>query len=80
MSKYTEEENEFLERRSTENLIETYRRELLQIVKGENSCKQLPRAVRRRLREYGILLKIGGTYKVTSQGRRMLGVAGGAEG
>jgi len=77
---YTEEENEFLERRSKENLIETYRRELLQIVKGEDSCKQLPRAVRRRFRGYGILLKVGVIYKVTSQGRKMLGLAGDAEG
>lgn len=70
--KYTEEEKKFLERRSTENLIEIYRQELLRIVEGENCFLLIPRGVRQRLRKYGILLKAGPRYEVTPWGREML--------
>jgi len=70
--RFTKEENEFLERRSTENLIEIYRKELLRIVRGENCFELLPRSVRRRLRNYGILKKFGSKYEVTTKGKKML--------
>jgi len=78
--RYTEEQNKFFERRSTENLVETYRQELLQIVGGESCLILLPTAVRRQLRQYGILLKMGSKYEVTPKGREMLVVIGDVEG
>lgn len=78
--RYTEEEKDFLEKQSTENLIDMYRQELLRIVRGEKCHKLLPKSVRRRFRNYGILSKIGGIYKVTSRGKEMLGVVDNAEG
>lgn len=70
--KYTEEEKKFLEKKRTENLIETYQEELLRIVRGENCFALLPRSVRRRLRRYGIIKKFGHKYEVTPLGREML--------
>jgi len=70
--RFTKEENEFLERRSTENLIEIYRQELLRILSGENCFKLLPRSVRRRLGDYGILKRFGSRYEVTTKGKKML--------
>ena len=70
--KYTEKEQKFLERRSLENLIITYREELLQIVRGDNCFPLLPRGVRRRLRGCGVLTKIGHKYDVTPKGKKLL--------
>ncbi len=78
--KYTEEERQFFEKRSMENLIENYRPELLRIVGGENCYRLLSGGVRRRFREYGILKKFGNRYEITPRGREMLGVVDDAEG
>ncbi len=70
--KYTEKEQRFCEQRSLENIVLTYREELLQIVGGDNSIKLLPRGVRRRMRKDGILSQVGHKYDVTLKGRDML--------
>jgi len=77
--KYTEKEKNFLERRSMENLIVTYRQELLRIVEGDDCFLLLPRGVRRRFRRCGILLKIRRGYEVTPKGKKMLSVIDDAE-
>jgi len=74
LSKYTEEEKEFFERRSNENLLVTYREELLTTVGGENGILQLPKNVRRRFKKYGIIRKFGHRYELTPKGREMLAV------
>lgn len=71
-AEFTEEEKEFLERRSTENLIEIYRDELLRVIDGEYCPSFMPRGVRKRLRKADILLKVGPRYEVTPLGREML--------
>ena len=77
--RYTEEEKDFLEKRSTENLIIMYREELLQIVGGDNGSSLLPRGVKRRLRREGILSMIGHRFEVTPKGKKMLAVIDDAE-
>ncbi len=69
---YTEKEHRFCEQRSLENIVLTYREELLQIVRGDNSIKLLPRGVRRRMRKDGILSQVGHTFGVTVKGENML--------
>ncbi len=70
--KYTEKEQRFFEERSLENLIVTYREELLQIVGGDTRSSLLPRGVRRRMRKDGILSQVGHKYDVTPKGKKML--------
>ena len=72
--RYTEEEKNFLEQRSLENQIVTYRQELLRIVRGEGCPGMLPKGVRRQLRRDGVLSKIGHRFEVTPKGKKMLGV------
>ena len=69
---YSKKEYEFLEQRSRENLIETYREELLKVMKGYNIMDFIPTSVRRRMREDGILKKFSGKYTVTQLGREIL--------
>jgi len=77
--RYTEEEKDFLEKRSTENLIIMYREELLQIVGGEGYPRMLPKGVRRQLRRDGVLSMIGHRFEVTPKGKKMLAVIDDAE-
>ncbi len=70
------EEKNFLEQRSLENLIVTYRQELLQIIGGSECCILLPRSVRRRLRENGMLLKDGTKFIVSAKCWKMLNEEG----
>ena len=72
--KYTEKEQRFCEKRSLENIVLTYREELLQIVGGDNDISLLPRGVRRRMRKDGILSKARHTFGVTPKGRDMLSI------
>ncbi len=67
-----EEENSFFEQRSLENLIVTYRQELLQIIGGSECCILLPRSVRRQLRRNRILFLDGHKLGVTVKGMKML--------
>ena len=67
-----EEEKDFFEQRSLENLLLIYRQELLRIVGGELCSKVLPKSVRLRLRRNGILTKVGHTFGVTVKGMKML--------
>lgn len=76
---YSENEKKFLEKRSLDNLVEVYRQELLRIIDGEYCHDFMPRGVRKRLREAGILDKIGPKYEVTPRGREMLEVEDDAE-
>ncbi len=69
-----EEVNNSLEQRSLENLIITYRPELLRIVAGEFCSSILPRSVRRQLNRKGILAKVGQKSEVTPKGEEMLSV------
>jgi len=63
---------ESLERKSTENLIEVYRQELLRMIEGESCVSLLTVGVRRRLKKEGILLKSGNRYIVSPRGRAIL--------
>ena len=77
---YSKKEEEFIEQRSKENLIENYREELLKVIEGHNIMDFIPTSVRRRMREDGILKKFGGKYTVTKLGREILKSCGGGEG
>ena len=68
----SEEEKDFLEQRSLENLITHYRQELLRMVGGEDCSSLLPRSVRRRLRGAMILFMDGHKFGVTVKGMKML--------
>jgi len=63
---------DFLEQFSIENLVETYREELLKGLEGHNCVDLISAGVRRRLREEGILKTFGNKYVVTQLGREML--------
>ncbi|MCW3989142.1 MAG: hypothetical protein NWE88_03600 [Candidatus Bathyarchaeota archaeon] len=67
-------DTEFLERRSTENLVELCRQELLRMIEGESCVSLLTVGVRRRLKKEGILLKEGNRYTVSPLGRSKLGL------
>ena len=65
--------DEELKKRNRENLVEINREELLKIIEGHNCAEIISTGtVRRRLREEGILQKIGSKYTVTELGREML--------
>ncbi|MCW4049089.1 MAG: hypothetical protein NWE89_05065 [Candidatus Bathyarchaeota archaeon] len=68
---YSKDED-FFEKRSRENLVETNREELLKVIEGHNCVDFMSHGVRRRLRKYGILKKIGSKYTVTQLGMEML--------
>lgn len=66
---------EFLEQRNLENIVETFREELLKIIEGEYSSDLMSSGVRRRMRGDGILEKRGYMYTVTSLGMKLLGLS-----
>lgn len=68
-----ERDEEFLERRNRENLVEMYREELLRIIGGEKCVDLLPRSVRMKMKNDGVLGKHGALYTVTDLGMEMLG-------
>lgn len=69
---YSAKDEEFLEQRSRENLVDTYREELLKVLEGHNCVGLLSTGVRRQLKKYGILKTFGSKYTVTRLGREML--------
>ncbi|MCW4049125.1 MAG: hypothetical protein NWE89_05245 [Candidatus Bathyarchaeota archaeon] len=69
---HSKKDEDFLKQRSRDNLVETYWEELHKVIEGNNCVDLLPNGVRRRLRRYGILLKIGSKYPVTQLGREIL--------
>jgi predicted methyltransferase len=69
---YSKEDEDFIKKRSRENLVEFYREEFLKVIDGHNCGGLIPLHVRRRLRKEGILKKFGSKYTVTQLGREML--------
>ncbi len=67
-------DTEFLDRRSTENLVEISRKELLRMIEGESCVALLTIGVRRKLRTAGVLFMEGNRYLVSPRGRKMLGL------
>ena len=67
--KFTKKQIEEFEQRSLENLVDFYRYELNQVMKGRSAYEILPDGVRKRLTENGIIIKrFGGGSRVGSQG------------
>jgi len=77
---YSKKDEDFIERRSRENLVETYREELLKVIEGYNRIDFMSHGVRRRLKAEGIIKKVSGKYTVTELGMQMLKSRGGGEG
>ena len=81
--KHTKKEIELLERQSLENLVDFYRHELLQIMRGRSGHEVLPDGVRKRLLKNGIIIRgfsgriddrsLGSPYSITPLGEEMLG-------
>lgn len=69
---YSRKDEDFLEKRSRENLVETYREELLRILRGYKHMDFIPFIVRRQMRKDGILKRFSGRYTVTQLGMEML--------
>ena len=69
---YNKKEEDFLEQRNLENLVETYREELFKVIDGHNCVDVIPTSVRRQMREDGILKKVGCKYTVSQLGRKMI--------
>ncbi|MCK4438448.1 hypothetical protein KAV47_05195 [Candidatus Bathyarchaeota archaeon] len=69
---YSKKDEDFIKKRSRENLIEFYREELLKVIEGYNRMDFMSHGVRRRMRKEGVLKKRGGKYTVTRLGRKML--------
>ena len=78
--KFTPEEIEYFEVQSRENMVWFYRSELQKILKGQRAMGILPDNVRKRLIEYGVIVKEhngdkrGSIYYVTILGEEMLRV------
>ena len=64
------------EERSNKNLVRYYRKELVQILKGEGGADLLPKGVLRNLRQAGILQGKRGALILTARGLILLGVDG----
>ena len=66
--------NQRLEQQSRENMVNFYRRELNQILGGQRALEVLSDKVRKRLIDYGVLIKRydAGTYFVTPLGEELL--------
>jgi len=69
---YSRKDEDFLEQRSRENLVDIHREELLKVLEGHNCVDLIPTGVRRQLKKYGVLKKFGSKYTVTELGREML--------
>jgi len=69
---YSKKDEDFIEKRSRENLVETYREELLKVLRGYNRMDFIPLSVRKRMREDGVLKRFSGRYTVTELGMEML--------
>lgn len=69
---YSKKDEEFIKKRSRENLVEIYREELLKIIEGHSCVDFISTGVRQRLREEGILQRFGSKYTITDLGREML--------
>ena len=54
------------------NMLDFYRKELLDLIKGKIIVDSVPLGTRRRLVEYGVLRKFGTNYEVTSRGLNYL--------
>ena len=54
------------------NMLDFYRKELLDLIKGKIIVDSVPLGTRRRLVEYGVLRKLGTNYEVTSWGLNYL--------
>ena len=54
------------------NMLDFYRKELLDLIKGKMIVDSVPLGTRRRLVEYGVLRKFGTNYEVTSRGLNYL--------
>ena len=76
--KFTPEELEQFETQSRENMVWFYQSELRKILKGQRTMGILPDNVRKRLREYGVIIKgfdgdtRGSVYHVTSLGKEIM--------
>jgi hypothetical protein len=55
-----------------QNMLDFYRKELLDLIRGKMIVDSVPLGTRRRLVEYGVLRKFGTTYEVTSRGLNYL--------
>jgi hypothetical protein len=54
------------------NMLDFYRKELLDLIKGKLIVDSVPLGTRRRLIEYGVLRKFGTNYEVTFRGLNYL--------
>ena len=69
---YSKEDEDFIRKRSRDNLVEFYREEFLKVI-DDNNCRDfMHHRVRQRLMKEGILKKFGSKYTVTQLGREML--------